>query len=415
MTEKPLRELAALVAQGEVSAEAVAQAWLERATAREATVQAFVHFDPAQTLADARKLDAEGPSGPLAGIPVGVKDVIDTFDRPTEYGSPIYQGNRPKADASVVAMTRKAGGLVFTKTVTTEFATFPPGPTTNPHNPEHTPGGSSSGSAAAVGGGMLPAAFGTQTTGSIIRPASFCGAVGYKPTYNTLSRIGVKAISDILDTVGTFTRTVEDAAYLVASLTGRPELAKPSTESPRLAVCLTPYWDAALPETQQLFERITPKIGEEVELPKPFAGLNDAQDRIWMFEMARCLADEHRRHREQIREPLRGQLDGGWQVPHEEYQDALALARRCRRLLADALGDFDALVVPSAPGEAPKGTGATGNPMFNRMWSVLHGPAIHVPLSKGPNGLPIGVQVVGRIGDDARVLAAAQWVERHLR
>ena len=406
-----------LVDQGR-SAEATARSYLERVAEREPAVKAFAHFDADKILAEARALDQSalhqsGIRGPLFGVPVGVKDVIDTHDWPSEYGSPIYKGHQPRMDAPVVSMTRAAGGLVFGKTVTTEFATFPPGPTTNPHNPAHTPGGSSSGSAAAVAAGMVPAAFGTQTTGSVIRPAAFCGVVGYKPTFGTLPRVGVKAISDSFDTVGTFTRTVEDAAQLIAGLTGRSELGRLDTRQPKIAVCLTAQWPAALPETQKLFESVTPKIGEEHELPAIFAGLADAQALIWDYEMARCLADEYRRAPELIRERLRKQLEHGWQVPYEEYDRMMALARRCRRLMADALGDYDALVVPATTGEAPPGLEATGDPVFNRIWSLLHGPAVNVPCGTGPNGLPLGLQVVGRIGDDARTLSCAAFVERH--
>lgn len=397
------------------SAEAVARECLDRIAAREPAVRAFAHFDADRILAEARALDASAPPrGALFGVPLGVKDVIDTHDWPTEYGSPIYRGHQPRIDAPVVAIARAAGALVFGKTVTTEFATFPPGPTANPHDAAHTPGGSSSGSAAAVAAGFVRVALGTQTTGSVIRPAAFCGVVGYKPSFGTLSRIGVKAISDEFDTVGAFATTVADAAGLVAALAQRPELSSEDGRAPKIAFCRTPQWDAALPATQALFERVAKELEDEVELPPPFAGLAEAQRVIWEYEMARCLADEHRRHRESIREPLRSQLDAGWAAPFEAYDRMRTLARRCRRLLTDALGDFDALVVPAATGEAPRGLEATGDPVFNRIWSLLHGPALTVPCGKGPGGLPLGLQVVGRIGDDARTLACARWVERHL-
>jgi len=396
------------------SAESQARAYLERVAEREPVVRAFAHFNADKILADARALDQAGARGPLFGVPIGVKDVIDTHDWPAEYGSPIYKGHQPRADAPVVAMTRALGGLVFGKTVTTEFATFPPGPTTNPHDAAHTPGGSSSGSAAAVAAGMVAAAFGTQTTGSVIRPAAFCGVVGYKPSFGTLPRVGVKAISDNLDTVGVLTSSVQDAADLVSALTRRNELRRLDTGAPRIAFCRTPQWVAALPETQSLFEKVATELSEEVELPAPFAGLAEAQGVIWDYEMARCLADEHRRFPEQIRERLRTQLDSGWQIPFADYERMMSLARRCRRLLDNALGDFDVLVVPSATGEAPRGLEATGDPVFNRIWSLLHGPAVNVPCGKGPNGLPLGLQVVGRIGDDQRTLACAGWVERHV-
>lgn len=381
-------------------------------------MHAFAHLDPERVLAQARELDRGAVRGPLHGLPLGVKDVIDTFDAPTEYGSPIYRGHRPAADAGCVAMARALGALVLGKTVSTEFATFPPGPTANPHNPAHTPGGSSSGSAAAVADRMLPLAYGTQTGGSVIRPAAFCGAVGYKPSFGTLPRNGVKLLADSLDTVGIFARSAEDAALLVAALTGRAGLPIGHTvPAPRLAVCRTPQWPAAQPETMALFEELAGQLVRggayvgRLELPAPFAGLEAAQGTIWEYEMARNLADELRRHAERIREPLRGQLLAGWKIPAERYDAAKALARDCRRLLSDAFADYDALVVPAAPGEAPRGLAATGNPVFNRIWTLLHVPAVTIPWASGPNGLPLGVQVVGRVGDDARALACAHWMQ----
>lgn len=381
-------------------------------------MHAFAHLDPERVLAQARELDRGAVRGPLHGLPLGVKDVIDTFDAPTEYGSPIYRGHRPAADAGCVAMARALGALVLGKTVSTEFATFPPGPTANPHNPAHTPGGSSSGSAAAVADRMLPLAYGTQTGGSVIRPAAFCGAVGYKPSFGTLPRNGVKLLADSLDTVGIFARSAEDAALLVAALTGRAGLPIGHTMlAPRLAVCRTPQWPAAQPETMALFEELAGQLVRggayvgRLELPAPFAGLEAAQGTIWEYEMARNLADEFRRHAERIREPLRGQLLAGWKIPAERYDAAKALARDCRRLLSDAFADYDALVVPAAPGEAPRGLAATGNPVFNRIWTLLHVPAVTIPWASGPNGLPLGVQVVGRVGDDARALACAHWMQ----
>lgn len=381
-------------------------------------MHAFAHLDPERVLAQARELDRGAVRGPLHGLPLGVKDVIDTFDAPTEYGSPIYRGHRPAADAGCVAMARALGALVLGKTVSTEFATFPPGPTANPHNPAHTPGGSSSGSAAAVADRMLPLAYGTQTGGSVIRPAAFCGAVGYKPSFGTLPRNGVKLLADSLDTVGIFARSAEDAALLVAALTGRAGLPIGHTMlAPRLAVCRTPQWPAAQPETMALFEELAGQLVRggayvgRLELPAPFAGLEAAQGTIWEYEMARNLADEFRRHAERIREPLRGQLLAGWKIPAERYDTAKALARDCRRLLSDAFADYDALVVPAAPGEAPRGLAATGNPVFNRIWTLLHVPAVAIPWASGPNGLPLGVQVVGRVGDDARALACAHWMQ----
>ena len=416
-----LRALSRRIGQREMSCEAVARHFFQRIEAREPVVCAWTHCDPAQVLAQARALDTRPLSSPIFGLPAGVKDVFDTFDMPTAYGSPIYARHQPRTDAAVVANLRRLGGLVLGKTVTTEFATFPPGPTTNPHNPAHTPGGSSSGSAAAVAAGMVPVAFGTQTTGSIIRPAAFCGAVGYKPSFGLLPRVGVKAISDCLDTVGCFTRNVADAAFFVGALSSRSLAVAPGLAHPAIGLCLTAQWPHAQPETRQLFERLGGELsaaGARVRdfiLPPTYDGINDAQDLIWAYEMAGCLADEHRRFAELLRERLRRQIDYGRTIKPTDYDAAMALARQCRRAFADTITGFDVLVVPSSPGEAPKGLEATGDPVFNRTWSLLHTPCVHVPITRGRNGLPLGLQVVGRIGDDARTLACADWIESRLR
>lgn len=419
----PLNELGAAglvarLARGEITAERLALDCLARVELREPALRAFARLEPERVLEAARALDRAGARGPLHGLPLGVKDIIDTFDLPTEYGSPIYAGHRPAADAACVALARGAGALVFGKTVSTEFATHPPGPTTNPHNPAHTPGGSSSGSAAAVADRMLPLALGTQTGGSVIRPAAFCGVVGYKPSFGLLPRTGVKAISDSFDTVGVFARAVEDAALAVAALSGREALRIPaSLNAPRLGVCRTPQWPAALPETRKLFEELPGRLvraGARVaplELPAAFAPLAELHGTIWDYEIARCLADEHRRHRERLREPLRSQLERGRAVSGEAYDAARRAAREGRRLLEDVLNGFDALVVPAAPGEAPQGLASTGDSVFNRVWTLLHAPCVNVPAGRGPGGLPLGIQLVGRIGDDARVLACAHWIE----
>lgn len=414
-------ELAGRLQRRDITAVAVLRAFLERIDEREPVVRAWTHLDREAVSAAARELDRGAIRGPLHGFPVGVKDVYDTFDMPTAYGSPIHAGHRPSTDAGSVALTRRCGGLIVGKLVTTEFATFPPGPTTNPRNPAHTPGGSSSGSAAAVGADMVPITFGTQTTGSIIRPAAFCGVVGYKPTFGTLSPIGVKAITWSFDTVGVFARRVADAAFFVGTLSGRDDVKGAVMSSqPRVGICRTAQWSNALPETQQLFEGLPSRLSamgakvEHIDLPSSFDGINEAQDTIWEYEMARCLADEHRRFPERIRERLRKQLDAGLAMPVVRYDAAMRLARESRLLVNAVFGDCDVLVVPSAPGEAPYGIEATGDPVFNRTWSLLHTPAIHVPSGEGPNGLPIGVQVIGRIGDDARALACARWVEHAL-
>ena len=406
---------------GITTVEETARACLERIEMLERSLGAWVHIDPEAVLAYARALDGLPATarGPLHGVPLGIKDIFDTHDMPTEYGSPIYRGHRPAADAAPVAIARRLGMLPVGKLVSTEFAAWPPGPTVNPHDPTRTPGGSSSGSAAAVGAGMVPAAFATQTTGSIIRPAAFCGVVGYKPSYGTLPCAGVKAISESFDTVGVITETVADAALVIGALSGRDSAAAPP-ERPRLGITRTPEWPAALPETVALFETLPGRLDSagarpvEVTLPTAFDRLVEAQGTVWTFEIARCLADEHRRFRERIREPLRSMLDDGATMSTAEYDEASRRVRECRAAFPRTLQHVDALLVPAAPGEAPA-VATTGDPVFNRAWSALGGPAITVRSGKGPAGLPLGVQIVGLPGDDARTLACAAFVERVLK
>lgn len=417
----PLHELSAVELAGrlgrrELKAEALVRALLERIDEREPVVQAWTCIRREALIKSAQMLDRGAIRGPLHGLPFGVKDVFDTSDLPTEYGSPIYKGHQPAVDAAVVSLTRSAGGLIFGKTVTTEFATFPPGKTRNPHNPEHTPGGSSSGSAAAVAASMIPVAFGTQTVGSTIRPASFCGAVGYKPTYALLPTTGIKAISYCLDTVGLFTKTVADLGLITGALTGRPFGVPTGQAAPRIGLCLTPQWQHAQPEVRELFARLGAEMSRagaavtDFKLPTPYEMAHDAQAIIWDYEVARCLTGEYALHRDKIREPLLGQIERGLALPFEEYDAAMAIAREGRHGFSNVMQGFDVLIVPSSAGEAPRGQ-ATGLPHFNRTWSLLHTPAVHVPYGHGPTGLPIGFQVIGRIGDDARTLACAHWLQ----
>lgn len=414
-------ELARKLANGDTTVESIARACLDRIEADEPRVRAWAHLDPEHVLARARELD-DVPSrarAALHGIPLGVKDIFDTYDMPTTYGSPIYAGHRPRTDAASVSIARQRGALVFGKLVTTEFAAWPPGPTTNPHDAARTPGGSSSGPAAAVAAGMVPVAYATQTTGSIVRPAAFCGVVGYKPTHGTLPCVGVKAISETFDTVGVMTRTVEDAAFVVGSLSGRALHLPQELSAPRLGVCLTHEWPAAAPETADLFDALPDVLAAagarpvSLKLPPSFAGLVEAQHRVWTFEIARCLADEVRRFAGMIREPLRSMLEEGTEMPLRAYDEARSLVRECQAELPAVLGEVDALVTPSAPGEAP-GLATTGDPIFNRAWSALGTPVVNVPAGTGPSGLPLGVQIVGLPAQDARTLACAAWVEAAL-
>jgi Asp-tRNA(Asn)/Glu-tRNA(Gln) amidotransferase A subunit family amidase len=404
------KEAAALIERGELKPQALVQSCLERVAAREAVVQAWAFLDETHALSQ-----LESAHGELHGVPVGVKDIFDTFDMPTQYGSRIYLGHRPRADSAPVALTRAAGGVILGKTVTAEFATFVPGKTRHPHNPAYTPGGSSSGSAAAVADFMVPLAFGTQTAGSVIRPASFCGVIACKPTYNLLPRAGVHPNADSLDTVGVYARSVEDAAFFLDALLGRDDL-EGTIDQPRIGSCRTWEWDHVEAPMAAAFERSERKLeARELRLPDSFRGLRAAHTAVIKYEGARALADEYRRFADLLDPALRRRCDEGYAIDAREYQDALLLAMRCRATLDDAFGDCDVLIAPAAPGEPPKGLGTTGDPVMNVVWTLLHVPCVSVPIGKGPNGLPLGLQVIGRIGDDARTLACAEWIHSRLK
>jgi Asp-tRNA(Asn)/Glu-tRNA(Gln) amidotransferase A subunit family amidase len=361
----------------------------------------------------ARQVDRFG-SGSLKGIPIGVKDIINTADMPTGYGSSLYETFRPPRDAACVALARHAGALILGKTVTTEFAYFQPGKTRNPHNPDPTPGGSSSGSAAAVASGMVPLAFGTQTAGSVIRPASFCGCVGYKPTFGLIDRTGVRPFADSLDTVGVFATTVQDAAFFASVIAGRPKLhIAAEVLRPRIGLTRTYAWEAAEPATATALDEAAAWLRAaglevcEVALPERWRGLLEAQKTIMAFEAARSHAPEMLTVSDRLSVKLREFLDAGALIAPEDYDAAKALVAEARAGFNDVLDGLDVLLTPSAPGEAPEGLGATGDPVFNRIWTALGVPCISVPGLTGPTGMPVGVQVVGRWGDDRRALAAS--------
>jgi Asp-tRNA(Asn)/Glu-tRNA(Gln) amidotransferase A subunit family amidase len=411
-------EAARRIARREITVEQLVRDCLDRIAQRDAEVQAWQYVDPEIAMAQARSLDRGASRGPLHGIPLGVKDVFETHDMPTEHGTPIYAGNRPKADAATIAAARHAGMVILGKTVTTELATHVPSRTRNPHNPAHTPGGSSAGSAAAVADNMVPLATATQTVGSTIRPASFCGVVGYKPTFNLLSRAGVKVEGDSLDTVGIIARTVPDAALYAGTQTNDARLINLPEVTGRLKVglCRTYEWDRVQPEMAEAMQRAPKELAAagarvtDVTLPPQYAGLLDAHWTVFLFEMWRSFADEHYRAN-RLSASLRERWEEGSRVTGETYQKALALGFQCRAALPQAFGDCDVLLAPSARGEAPKGLNSTGDPVMNQIWTFLYTPAVTVPVGKGPNGLPVGLQVLGRLGDDARALAAAHWIQ----
>lgn len=415
------RQIIERIAQRTMTVESVVRACLERIAEREATVGAWTFLDADAALAEARRLDAAGVSGALAGVPLGVKDLIDTVQYPTAYGSPIYAGHRPAWDAACVARARAAGALVLGKTVTTEFATYFPGKTANPHDPRATPGGSSSGSAAAVADGMVPLAYGTQTAASVIRPAAYCGVIGFKPSFGRIGRAGVKPLAESLDTIGVFARDVADAALFASVLTGRTSTIPATAGLPRIVLCRTPAAEraeaAALATLDAAASLLARKGANVVEraLPEPFAGLYAAQTEIMAVEAAAALRHEAACHAAQLSAPLRQLIASADAVAPERYDADLQLAERCRAAFDPFLGDADVLMTLSTLGEAPEGLAATGDPVCGRLWTLLGVPCLHLPFGVGPRSLPLGVQLVARRGDDERLLAAGEAVFQALR
>ena len=400
------KQAARLIERGELTTEALLASCRERIAQREPEVRAWTCL----------ATEFKSTPGPLHGVPVGVKDIFDTHDMPTAYGSPIYAGHRPRTDSAPVALTRRAGGTIMGKTVTAEFATFVPRETRHPLDPSRTPGGSSSGSAAAVADFMVPLAFGTQTAGSHIRPASYCGIVGFKPTFNTIARAGVKPGADSLDAVGVFGRSVEDVAFFAAALTNRPELESTLERAPRIGVCRTYEWDRVQPEMRKALEDARRTLGaDEFELPGRFKGLRESHTAILWYEVARSLADEFTRFPDQLDPALRQRCADGFALDPKEYVQAQQHAADCRAHFAEALRDYDVLLAPAASGEAPKGLTSTGDVALNVVWTLLHTPCVAVPAAKSASGMPLGLQVIGRIGDDARTLACADWIAAKLR
>jgi Asp-tRNA(Asn)/Glu-tRNA(Gln) amidotransferase A subunit family amidase len=412
-------EAAAQLSAGELTAEALTRACLERARAG-AEIKAWHWLDPEQALAQARAVDRAGRKGRLAGVPVGVKDVIDTVDMPTEHGSPIYRGNRPFADAACVALIRAACGVILGKTVTTEFANRYPGPTVHPHNAEHTPGGSSSGSAAAVADFQVPLALGTQTGGSTIRPAAFCGVIGYKPSFGEFSRVGVKMQCHNLDTLGIICRSLEDVALLRGVLLAQePHRVDRASAVPRIGFCRTPAWERADGDTHALLEHtaaVLASAGATVrDVTLTPANILDQHRRIFAFEAARNYAHEYEMHGDKLSEALRdGLLAQGRALPLAAYIEAIETAEAFRRYLDDVFADVDVLLTPSAPGEAPKGLASTGEPNFNSIWTLAWTPCLTLPAGSGRSGLPLGIQLVGPRFRDEALLDAAAWAEARL-
>jgi amidase len=413
-------EAVARLTTGKLTAEALTQACLEQARAG-ADIKAWTWLDPEQALAQARAVDRAGRKGRLAGVPVGIKDIIDTVDMPTEHGSPIYRGNRAFADAACVALIRAASGVILGKTVTTEFANRHPGATVHPHNADHTPGGSSSGSAAAVADFQVPLALGSQTGGSTIRPAAFCGVIGYKPSFGEFSRVGVKMQCHNLDTLGIICRSLEDVALLRGVLLAQePSPIDRESAPPRIGFCRTPVWEDADGDTHALLEHTAAVLAAAGATVRDVAlspsDILDHHRRIFEFEAARNYAYEYEVHGEKLSEGLRdGLLARGRALPLAAYVEAIETAEAFRRKLDDVFAEVDLLLAPSAMGEAPEGLDSTGDARFNAIWTLAWTPCITLPAGNGRKGLPLGIQLIGPRFRDEALLDAAAWVEARLQ
>jgi len=430
-------DAARTIREGAVRSEELMDSCLARVREVDEQVQAWAFLDPEHALVQARARDADraqgGVTGPLHGVPVGIKDIIDTGDMPTEDGCALHAGRTPERDATVVAMLRAAGAVIMGKTVTTELATYAPGKTRNPHNPEHTPGGSSSGSAAAVAAGMVPLAIGSQTNGSVIRPAAYCGVYGFKPTHGLIPRGGVLKLSRTLDQVGVFARTLDDIALIAEQLVGHDPLDPDTRVRARMPFCATaledpplpplialvkgPVWERAEAETKEAFAELVAALGDrvvEVELPSLVSQAHDWHQTIMEAEMAANLDAEWERGREQLPSGLREQLSRGRAVTALDYQLACARIPLINEGFSEIFDRCDAIITPAVAGIAPKGLESTGDPAFCTLWTLCGMPALNLPLMRGGNGLPLGVQLVGRRHSDARLLRTARWLMAQL-
>lgn len=427
-------EAARLIREGVISSEQLVAACLARIGEVDGEIEAWAFLDPEYALQQARAADEERLSGrsigPLHGVPVGVKDIFDTADMPTQCGSVLYSGRTPASDATAVSRLRAAGAVIMGKTVTTEFAYFYPGKTRNPRSPEHTPGGSSSGSAAAVAATMVPLAIGSQTNGSTIRPAAYCGAIGFKPTHGLISRHGALMLSRTLDHVGVFARTIDDVALLSEQFVGYDEN-DPDTRSrarvpfvevaaaepplaPMFAFIKTPHWDGVDDDTREGFAELIEILGGQVEEVELFPSAIDAwqwHQTIMAAEMAHNLEREWKSGRDRLSQQLRAQLERGLEVRAAEYLRAMSRIQPVHDSFVELFEQrYDAILTPAAPGAAPKGLSSTGDPSFCTLWTLCGMPAITLPLLQSANGLPIGVQLVGPRHGDARLMRTARWL-----
>ncbi len=410
-------ETALAIKNGETTATAVAQSRLDLLEGCNDEVKAFVAIDPSKVLAEAARVDAGScPDGLLAGVPFAVKDVIDTSDYPTAYGSPIYTGHQPRLDAACVRLARRQGAVVMGKVATGEFATQTPSLARNPLRTTHTPGGSSSGSAAAVAAGMVPVAFGTQTTGSIVRPAVYCGVVGYKPSFGMIGAAGMKTLSHTQDNDWRHRARCGDVAFLYARPARYASFHARCVPRPRIALCRSRQWDYISSDTYNAIEKLATRIEmaggrvEQLRLPEELELLAESQPRLFMFEARQNLAYEYETCREHLSPRLRSRLEAADTGCMEEYMSLRQQVERGRQQFAHLTRGVDAILYPAAAGEAEAGHNEAGDPRFGALWTMLHVPTVSFPCGTGPTGLPLGVQLVGGFGEDAYLLAVANTV-----
>lgn len=417
--ELTAHEARRLIARGDLTSEELVRSCLDRIERRDGAIGAWAFVDPDLALEQARACDHAAPAGLLHGVPVGIKDIFATADMPTEYNSPIYQGYRPTQDAASVALLRSAGAIILGKLTTVEFAALGHIPATrNPHDAERTPGGSSCGSGAAVADFMVPVATGTQTGGSVIRPASFCGVYGFKPTFGLVKTEGAKSYAPSLDTVGWMARSAGDLK-LVAGALGVPstdESQEPSISDLTIGVYRTPLWDEAAAESQQALEDAAARLERagatlrDVEGPSVFSRLTQAQDTIMHGEGRVAFAAEYREHYDRLHPQIREEVENVRGITAADMIAAYDLIASCRPQLDQAFGEFDVWLTPAVPGEAPLGLDSTGEATFNRMWTALHVPCLTIPSRQGPHGLPVGIQLVAPRFRDGDLLAVADAI-----
>ena len=433
LNELSATEAIGKIRDGEITSEDLVQACLDRIDQVDGEIEAWAHLKPDYALDQARMLDAQrqagGPVGPLHGIPVAIKDIFDTESLPTENGTVLDSGRQPMKDCRVVSLLEEAGAVIMGKTVSTELAVLGPGKTKNPHNPAHTPGGSSSGSAAAVASYMVPLAIGSQTNGSVIRPASFCGIVGFKPSHGLIPRTGVLALSAPLDTVGTYARSIEDVALLTELLVAHdpgdkdtrarahPPLSRTAAEeppmTPMIAFAKTAVWDQAEEETQEAFGELIELLGDDcsdLPLSEPFDHALDLHRNIMHADLAKSLAGYYQRGKDKLTDRLCEMIEFGQKVSAVDYNKALEGRELLNTGLNLVFDFYDVIITPASPGPAPVGLDTTGSAVFNTLWTFTGVPAITLPLMQGENGMPLGVQLIGPRGDDARLLRTARWL-----